>query len=213
MATIFKDAYEFVKCCDKCQRTENITRRHEMPFINILEVEVFDVQGIDFMRPFPPSFGNLYIFVAVNYVSKWVEAAVLLTNDAKTVVTFLQKNIFSSFGTSRTIISDKGTHLCNKVFSTAMVKYGVRHKVPTTYHPQSNSQAKVSNREIKKILEKMVNSTRNDWSLQLHDSLWAYRTIYKTPLGMSPYRIVYEKACHLPLELERKTHQALKKLN
>ncbi|KAH9770116.1 hypothetical protein KPL71_012262 [Citrus sinensis] len=196
-----------------CQRTGNITKRHEMPLTNILEVEVFYVWGIDFMGPFPPSFGNLYILVAVDYVSKWVEVAALPTNDAKTMVAFLHKNIFSRFGTPRAIISDDGTHFCNKVFAVAIVKYGVRHKVTTTYHPQSNGQTEVSNREIKKILEKVVNPTMKDWSLQLHDSIWAYRTTYKTPLGMSPYRIVYGKACHLPLELEHKAHWTLKKLN
>ena len=136
-----------------------------MPLTNILEVEVFDVWGINFIGPFPPSFGNLYILVAFDYVSKWVEAATLPTNDAKSVVAFLQKNIFSRFDTPRAIISDEGTHFCNKIFAAVMVKYGVRHKVATTYHPQSNGQAELSNRKIKKILEKVVNPTRKDWSL------------------------------------------------
>ena len=122
-----------------------------MSLTNILEVEIFYVWGIDFMRPLPPSFRNFYILVVVDYVSKWVEAAALPTNDAKTVIVFLQKNIFSRFGTPRLIISDDSTHFCNKVFAAPIVKYGVRHKVATTYHPQSNGQTEMSNREIKKI--------------------------------------------------------------
>ncbi|KAH9801429.1 hypothetical protein KPL71_001026 [Citrus sinensis] len=196
-----------------CQRTGNITQRREMPLTNILEVEIFDIWGINFMGHFPPSFGNLYIMVAMDYVFNWVEAATLPINDARAVVNFLQKSIFSRFGTPRAIISDDGTHLCNKVFVAAMVKYGIKHKITTTYHPQSNGQAEVSNREIKKILEKVVNPSRNDWSLHLHDSLWAYRIASKTPLSMSSYRIVYGKACRLPLKLEHKAYWALKQLN
>ncbi|KAH9659726.1 mRNA-decapping enzyme-like protein [Citrus sinensis] len=101
--------------------TGNITQRHKMPLINILKVEVFYVCGIDFTGPFPPSFGNLYILVAVNYVSKWVEAAALPINDARAVVNFLQKNIFFRFGTPRAIISDEGTYFYNKIFAAAMI--------------------------------------------------------------------------------------------
>ena len=74
-----------------------------MPLTNIVEVKLFDVLGIDFMGSFPPLFGNLYILIAVDYVSKWVEVATLPTNDAKTVVKFLQKNIFLRFNTLRAI--------------------------------------------------------------------------------------------------------------
>ena len=81
------------------------------------------------------------------------------------------------------------------------------------YHPQLNRQAEVSNRKIKKILEKIVNTIRKDWSIKLDDALWACRTAYKTPIGMSPYRIVFGKPCHLPLELEYKAMYAIKKLN
>ena len=150
------------------------------------------------MGLFSHFFGNLYTLVAMDYVSKWVEVVTLPTNDAKVVVKFFQKNIFSIFGSPRVIISDEGTHFYNRTFAAALAKYEIKHKVATTYHQKIRGQAELSNREIKNIFEKVVIPNRNDWSLRLNESLWDYRLVYETPLGMSPYRIVYGKPCHLP---------------
>ncbi|GJR35593.1 reverse transcriptase domain-containing protein [Tanacetum coccineum] len=162
--------------------------------------------------PFPSSRGNKYILVAIDYLLKWVEAKALPTNDARVVCKFL-KSLFARFGTPRAIISDRGTHFCNDQFSKVMLKYGVSHRLSTAYHPQTSGQVEVSNRGLKRILERTVGENHASWSDKLDDALWAFRTAFKTPIGCTPYKLVYGKACHLPIELEHKAYWALKHCN
>ncbi|GJT70516.1 reverse transcriptase domain-containing protein, partial [Tanacetum coccineum] len=204
--TIYQDAHSMIKYCDACQRQGKISHQDEMPQNTIQVCEIFDVWGIDFMGPFPSSRGNKYILVAVDYLSKWVEAKALPTNDARVVVKFL-KSLFSRFGAPReNFISDRGTHFCNDKFDKVMSKYGVTHRLSTAYHPQTSGQVEVTNRGLKRILERTVGENRASWSDKLDDALWAFRTAYKTPIGCTPYKLVYGKSCHLPVELEHKAY-------
>ena len=106
------------------------------------------------MGPFSSSFGNLYILVAVDYVSKWVEAKACKTNNHQVVIRFLKENILARFGILKAIISDGGTHFCDRSLEAVMRKYGMTHKVSLPYYSQTNGQAELANREIKQILKK-----------------------------------------------------------
>nr|GEX88023.1 reverse transcriptase domain-containing protein [Tanacetum cinerariifolium] len=141
-----------------------------------------------------------------------VEAKALPTNDSRVVCKFL-KNLFARFGAPRAIISDRGTHFCNGQFTKVMQKYDITHRLATPYHPQTSGQVEVSNRGLKCILEIAVGENHASWSDKLDDALWAFRTAYKNPIGCTPYKLVYEKACHLPVELEHKAYWALKHAN
>nr|GFA97702.1 reverse transcriptase domain-containing protein [Tanacetum cinerariifolium] len=210
--TIYKDSHEFLKNCDSCQRQGKFSQRDEMPQKSIQICKIFDVWGIDFMGTFLSSRGNKYILVAVDYLSKWVEAKALPTNDACVVCKFL-KSLFARFSSPRAIISDRDTHFCNDQFAKVMLKYRVTHHLSTAYHPKTSGQVEVSNRGLKRILERTIGENRASWSDKLNDALWAFRTAYKTPIRCTPYKLVYGKGCHLPIELEHKAYWALKQAN
>src|SRR3954466_5000476 len=110
-------------------------------------------------------------------------------------------------------MTDGGSHFIHGGFRKTLAKYDINHRIASAYHRQTRGQVELSNREIKSILQKTVNRSRKNWAKNSNDALWAYRTTYKNPMGVSPYKMVYGKACHLPLELEHKAYWEIKELN
>jgi transposase InsO family protein len=177
-----------------------------MPLTNSLQLELFDVWGIDCMGPFPKSRQCEYILVAVNYVSKWVEVLPCRAADSNNAKRMFSETIFPCFGVPRMVISNEGPHFIDRRFQCFLSDHGVYHNIMTPYHPQTSGQAETSNKQIKNILQKTINEIGTAWKDKLHEALWAYRIAYKTHLGMSSYQLVYGKTCHLPIELEFKAH-------
>jgi len=153
---LFKDCHELCNACDRCQRFGGLTTRHGTPQHAMPSCEVLGVWATDFMGPFPPSSGYTYTLPAVDYHSRRVEATPTGKDDAVTVSTFLRPSIFSRFGVPRGTARDQGSHFCNKILGGLFAKFGIKRKVSTAYHPQTNGQAKSSNKAIKRILERIV---------------------------------------------------------
>jgi transposase InsO family protein len=201
-----EDTKRYVALCPECQRTRNISQRKVMPLKYNLQIDLFDVWGIDFIGPFKNSHGFEHILVMIDYVFKWVEAMPCRKASTEESIAMIKSMSFAHFGTPRILISDGGTHFTTKNFKKCLSKLGIEHRVSTPYHPQTNEQAETSNRQLKSILNKTIEKGGKDWSKKLDGALWAYRTAFKTPIGMTPYQFVYGKACHLPVELEHKAY-------
>ncbi|XP_066163316.1 uncharacterized protein [Oryza sativa Japonica Group] len=133
--------------------------------------------------------------------------------DAKHAKKMFTEIIFPRFGTPRMVISDRGSHFIDKTFRDLLQDMGAKHNVATPYHPQTSGQAETSNKQIKNILQKTVNKMGTGWKDKLLDALWAYRTAYKTPIGLSSYQIVCGKSCRLPVELEHRAYWAIRNWN
>ncbi|GJV08509.1 reverse transcriptase domain-containing protein [Tanacetum coccineum] len=181
--TIIKEAHTLVQLSEACQKTGNISKCDEMPLTNIQVCEIFDI---------------------------WAQA--LPTNDARVVITFLKK-LFCHFGMPKALISDRGTHFCNKIMEKTMKRYGVKHRFSTSYHPQTSGQVENTNRALKRILKKTIKDNPAIWLRKLDDALWAFRTAYKTPTKTTPYKLIYGKNCHLPFEIKHHAYWALKNCN
>jgi transposase InsO family protein len=142
-----EDTKRYIASCPDCQRTGNISQRNSMPLKYNLQIDIFDVWGIDFMGPFKNPCEYEHILVMVDYVSKWVEAMPCRKASTEESITIIKNVIFPRFGTPRILISDGGTHFTGKNFKKCLSKLGIEHRVSTAYHPQTNGHAETSNRQ------------------------------------------------------------------
>jgi hypothetical protein len=166
-----KTQKDFVRRCNSCQRHRNINSRNAMPLTTNLQIELFDVWGIEYMGPFPKYGKFEYILVAVDYVSKWVEALPCRSVDHKSLIRMFEETIFPRFDTPRLVISDGGSHFINMLFEKYLMNHGIQNNVATPYHPQTSGQVKTSKKQIKNILQKMVDQIRIKWKDKLPEAL------------------------------------------
>ncbi|MCO5612157.1 hypothetical protein L7F22_066419 [Adiantum nelumboides] len=176
------DAEEYVKQCDDCQRTKTPRGRDDMPLRPKMGARAFAKWRIDFVGPIAhPTYQThaQYTIVAMDCLTKWVEAKLTAKNDAKTIAQFLYENIFTRYGLSIEIVSDKGTHFNNSVIEFLLNEFMVIHRKSAPYHPQANGQAESTNKILVTILTKIISNSRADWDQKLHSALWAYRVAFK----------------------------------
>ena len=201
--TLHMDAKLYVAQCKECQRTKLLRAQDSMPLRPIMSARAFAKWGVDFIRPIkPPAKGSgaQYIIVAIDYLTKWVEAKATPKNDACTATKFLFENIFTRYGLPLEIVSDQGVHFVNEVIEYLLAEFMVTHKRSAPYHPQANGLAESTNKTLCTKLTKVVNSSRSNWAHKLHEVLWAYRIAYKTALGVTPFELVFGLNAILPIE-------------
>ncbi|RVW13091.1 Pol polyprotein [Vitis vinifera] len=162
----------------------------------------FSVWGIDIIGKISPksSSGHEFILVAIDYFTKWVEAASYARLTSSGVASFIRSHIICRYGVPHELISDRGVHFRAEV-DTLVQRYSIRHHRSSAYRPQTNGAVEAANKNIKRILRRMVETSR-DWSEKLPFALWAYRTSFRTSTGATPYSLVYGMEAMLPVEIE-----------
>eukprot|EP00253_Pinus_taeda_P033758 PITA_33758 len=200
--TIIKDARKFVQACDSCQRAGRPGPADEMPLLPQLVIEPFERWALDFVGPInPPSNQRIYILVATEYVTKWVEAEAFPRATEDSVIQFLL-HLFVRYGLPREVITDGGPQFVGHKLATTLNNYHVQHKITTPYHPQANGQVESNNKVIESILTKIVTSHHRDWAARLPEELCAYRTTWRSTTDYSPYHLVFGKKPIFPIEFE-----------
>ena len=193
---------DYVKSCHDCQTHANLNNVPPSELYSMTSPWPFSVWGIDVIGRIAPKASNEheYILVAIDYFTKWVEAAPYSMLKAKHVTLFLENNIICRFGVPQEIISNNGSYFEGKV-RRVMEEYGIEHHKSSLYRPQANGAIEVANKNMKNILAKMV-VTYKDWVEKLPFALWGYKTSIRASMRATPYYLVYGSKAVLPIEVE-----------
>jgi hypothetical protein len=202
--SMFADAHRHANRCDACQRYARNDLHMALPLNPSFPLLPFEKWGIDYVGPVHPTSPrrNAYILLAVDYLTKWVEAKAVRTANKSTTAKFMFENIFTRFGVPKVLISDRGSHFLNDLIEELTTTYGIDHRKTTPYHPQTNGLAERVNQIIVRILRKTIRDNKRDWDTKLAAALWAYRTTFKVTTRQTPFALVYGIEAVLPIELE-----------
>ena len=186
--TMETDCCQHVRKCFKCQEHANQIHAPSSELYNLTTPWPFSMRGLDIIGKISPkaSNGHEYILVAVDYFTKWVEAASYTTIAASQVIKFMKNNIICRYGIPNAIITDNGTPFVNKKMDDFLSKFKIQRHRSSPYRPQMNGGVEAVNKTIVRILEKMV-VTYRDWSDMLPYALWAYRTSVRSATGVTPF--------------------------
>ncbi|KAK3013466.1 hypothetical protein RJ639_009774 [Escallonia herrerae] len=197
-----RDALDYTKKCDACQRFSSIPRQSPSPLSSLSSPIPFATWGMDIMGPFPPATAQRrFVIVAINYFTKWAEAEALATITEKKCEDFLWRAIVYRFGIPRVLVTDNGKQFDNPTFRNFCTNLSIEQRFTSVAHPQTNGQTEVTNRTLLQGIKKKLNGAKGLWVEELLKILWAYNTTTRTPTGETPFSLSFGTEALIPVEV------------